>query len=151
MCRESFFANCRVRGGYSGVATFCRAATCVPVAALDGFTGACMLHPSDQLTRPMHCLVGISDACTLLCFRVRERLTCPTHCLASMQSEQPLAEPVCWASRPQRGAVLRQQALRLSGETALCRASVTEPGKAEGSASAHPRAGGAFQPMLRAV
>ncbi len=39
MCRESFFANCRIRGGYSGVATFCRAGTCMPVAALDGFSG----------------------------------------------------------------------------------------------------------------
>ena len=39
MRRESFFANCRIRGGYSGVATFCRAGTCMPVAALDGFSG----------------------------------------------------------------------------------------------------------------
>ena len=54
MCRESFFANCRVRGGYSGVATFCRAASCVPVAALDGFTGARTLRLSNY--RPRLCI-----------------------------------------------------------------------------------------------
>ena len=38
-CRESFFCYCRTRGGYSGVATFCRADVATPVAALDGFSG----------------------------------------------------------------------------------------------------------------
>ena len=39
-CRESFFGYCRTRGGYSGVATFCRADVANPFAALDGFSGA---------------------------------------------------------------------------------------------------------------
>ncbi|KAK9901314.1 hypothetical protein WJX75_005948 [Coccomyxa subellipsoidea] len=42
---ESFFAYCRTRGGYSGVATFCRTGVAVPLAALDGFSGVLTQGP----------------------------------------------------------------------------------------------------------
>lgn len=96
MCRESFFANCRVRGGYSGVATFCRAASCVPVAALDGFTGARTLHLSHRLSCPMHCLASKSQ----MLARSVQLHNCPMHCLDGMNSAWPRAEPVCRASWP---------------------------------------------------
>lgn len=37
--RESFFAFCTARGGYSGTATFCRTAATLPVAAEAGLAG----------------------------------------------------------------------------------------------------------------
>lgn len=44
--RESFFAFCTCRGGYSGTATFCRTAITLPVAAEAGLAGSAVL-PAD--------------------------------------------------------------------------------------------------------
>ena len=142
MCRESFFANCRVRGGYSGVATFCRAASCVPVAALDGFTGACMLRLSNRSTCPLHCLAIISQVLALSA----QGTAAVSHALSGRHEQ---CRAFVLGAMVTRSAVLnQQQALRLSGKTALCRPPVAEPGQAEGSASVHSRAGGALQSML---
>lgn len=59
--REAFFAYCRTRGGYSGVATFCRADVAMPVAALDGFSGIYLVSANDFLHRPNASLPTIPD------------------------------------------------------------------------------------------
>ena len=38
-CRDSYFSFCRIRGGYAGVATYCKTLTACPVAAEDGMCG----------------------------------------------------------------------------------------------------------------
>ena len=114
MCRESFFANCRVRGGYSGVATFCRAASCVPVAALDGFTGACTLCLSNQFARLMHCLASSLGACMLPCPSPRERHVRPMHCPASMKGAQP-RQSLCAGRHGDGGAAGSQSRLLCAG------------------------------------
>ena len=68
VCRESFFANCRVRGGYSGVGPFCRAGSCMPVAALDGFSGVLpqtLAKPKD-LPPPTPVQEALSNPCSAL-------------------------------------------------------------------------------------
>ena len=70
-CRESFFANCRMRGGYSGVATFCRAGSCMPVAALDGFSG--VLPQSSGKPRDTPASTPVQEALSNPCSALFER------------------------------------------------------------------------------
>ena len=103
-----------MRGGYSGVATFCRAASCVPVAALDGFTGACTLCLSKRFTRPMHCMATIL---VLACYHTSvQGSDTYAPCIAwPARRAHDHAKPVCWASWPLRGAAGSQARLLCAG------------------------------------
>ncbi|BDA45375.1 probable DNA-(apurinic or apyrimidinic site) lyase 2 [Coccomyxa sp. Obi] len=68
---ESFFSYCRTRGGYSGVATFCRSG--VTVAALDGFSGVLPQGPTKSRDTPP--LSAAQDALNAPCISLLDRFS----------------------------------------------------------------------------